>query len=105
MKKLILLTLLLAGCATHEEFHPYNDQTESDWSDCNYKAYQEYEKDRSHAGVILGALLLGPIGAVTGDSIANPNPTVKDTDIPIIRDKCMKARGYAKTTKSAGGIS
>lgn len=93
--KYLLLVLLLSGCATHESYQPYGSQTEKDWNDCNHAALLEYYQNRSAAGGIVGGVLLGPLGAVAGDSVSNNGTCYSWANVAASRKMCMQNLGYS----------
>lgn len=103
MKKTFIFLLILTGCATHDQYKPYNDQTENDWRDCNHAAfhsyYTGYYEGVGGTGAVAGGVLLGPLGAALGGAAADDS-TIKSSDIDSMRDRCMLARGYKKQKDS-----
>lgn len=92
----IFILILLSGCATHPEYKPYDDNTESTWRSCNFAAWDVYNKDRSSGGMFIGGILLGPVGAVVGDQLQNQDPKIKPEDVDGIRASCMASKGYTR---------
>ena len=85
--------MMQAGCAVMPVYSPANDKTKDDWDACRQEAVHWYYQNRNGSGMAVGSVLLGPVGSLIGDGMANTGG-VKPEDMNTYTDKCMVQKGY-----------
>lgn len=96
----IFSLLLLAGCTSSHYAPAYGnnasqEQLDSDQSECVHKVMKKASE--LNAGVLVGGVILGPLGAIAGNAISNSGNTKPDYNVEI--EKCMAAKGYTGVSK------
>ena len=86
----------LAGCAhaSYTATAPAEPQEQA-LEECRSQAIKTYYASRNNnAGILLGSVVLGPIGAVVGASLASDSRTLTPADLPRMIETCMAGKGY-----------
>lgn len=98
MKKLIIgLLVTLTGC-TSNHYSPIPNSAGSEagvqeaTNTCEHDEVHKYLNSRDHSGAVAGGVLLGPLGAIVGDSMANQSPR---PDLNVAIENCMAKKGYS----------
>jgi len=103
MRKIVVIAFLLSlsGC-TSDHYTPVDYGMNDALKECRHNTFKKYYDAHANddkTGVVAGGVLLGPIGAVLGDSIANSGNTLPKLDLNVEMENCMKAKGYTGTSE------
>jgi hypothetical protein len=96
MKAALLLLVTLAGCAhaSYTAQAPTEPQDQA-LKECRSQSFARYYASRNDgAGVLVGGIVLGPVGAVVGGEIAASSGALTPHDLPRMTEACMAGKGY-----------